>query len=132
MTKTQIKRYEKEGEKTMRKNQIRKALIELGFEKIDGWLWSDGEGKNRYHALGKDEVRKALELLTKVSNFDDAKIIKTTMGDDVFFSSVRDGYNQYLHADYGYVDFEFIGNTFHSVIIKYDNWDYGWLEEELY
>jgi len=137
MENTHTNSFEKEnetrGENTMRKNQIRKALIELGFEKIDGWMYTSGEGKNRYHALGKDEVRKALELLAKVSNFDDTKIVKEMIGADVLFYSVSsDGYKQYLHADCGYVDFEFIGNTFQSVIIKYEDWNYGWQEEELY
>ena len=133
MKNTHINSYEKVGEKTMRKNQIRKALIDLGFKKIEGWMFSSGNGKNRYHALGRDEVRKALDLLTKVYNFDDTKIIKTTMGDDVLFSSVSsDGHMQYLHADCGYVDFEFIDDTFHSVIIKYEDFNYGWQEEELY
>ena len=50
MENTHINSFEKEnetrGENTMRKNQIRKALIELGFEKIDGWMYTSGEGKN--------------------------------------------------------------------------------------
>lgn len=137
MENTHTNSFEKEnetrGEKTMRKNQIRKALIELGFEKIDGWMHTAGDGKNRYHALGKDEVRKTLNLLAKVSNFDDTKIVKEMIGADVLYYSVSsDGYKQYLHADFGYVDFEFIGNTFHSVVIKYEDWHYGWQEEELY
>lgn len=142
MRNTEINRLEKEnntrGENTMRKNQIRKALIELGFEKIDGWMHTAGEGKNRYHALGETEVRKALELLTKVSNFDGTKIVKemedgkTSPKYEQFFSIDSDGYKQYLHTYGGYVDFEFIDNTFQSVIIKYEDWNYGWQEEELY
>tara|TARA_R100001463_G_scaffold8967_5_gene27059 strand:+ start:1073 stop:1537 length:465 start_codon:yes stop_codon:yes gene_type:complete len=142
MRNTEVNRLEKEnntrGENTMRKNRIRKALIDLGFEKIEGWMYTAGDGKNRYHALGETEVRKALELLTKVSNFDGIKIVKEMEEGkkspryERFFSVDLEGNKQYLHTYGGYVDFEFIGNTFQSVIIKYEDWNYGWQEEELY
>ena len=142
MENTHTNSFEKEnktqGENTMRKNQIRKALIELGFEKINGWMYTSGDGKNRYHALGETEVRKALELLTKVSNFDGIKIVKemeegkTSPRYERFFSVDSEGNKQYLHTYGGYVDFEFIGDAFQSVVIKYEDWNYGWQEEELY
>ena len=137
MENTHTNSFEKEnetrGENTMRKNQIRQALIDLGFEKIDGWMYTSGEGKNRYHALGETEVKKALELLAKVSNFDGIKIVKEMEeGYERFFSVNSEGYKQYLHTYGGYVDFQFIGNTFHHAVIKYEDWNYGWQEEELY
>jgi len=79
MRNTEINRLEKEnntrGKNTMIKNQIRQALIDLGFENIEGWYHSHREGENRFCTgeYDTEEIEKMMTLLSKCGTFNDGE-----------------------------------------------------------
>ena len=128
MDNTQVNRYEK-----VRKNQLRKALINLGIQQVDGWMWTSGEGRNRFTASGEQEITNVFKLLAKVNSFEEGdKIKEITQGEYSYFVAVDSDGNRTLLDAGGYVNISYINITFHSITIKYEDFNYGWMEHELY
>ena len=100
-------------------------------------MWTSGEGFNRFCASGEQEIKKVFKLLAKVNSFDGDKLKEINVEEDgandwsYFVHEDIDGNHRLLDAG-GYVNISYINNTFSSITIKYEDYNYGWMELELY
>ena len=148
MKNTHINRYEKEGEKTtMKKNEIKQALLTLGFKNIEGHYYSNEPGENRFCTGEYDqkEIDTFLKVLSKVGKFQDGvevfqKDICPGLLDEQeewleWFISSPNNEDQWLYK-IRFVNIEFDGDKFRSLWINYttieNGIEYGPLDWELY
>lgn len=149
MENTYTNSFEKENTtqrgNTMRKNEIKQALLTLGFKEIEGHYFTSNEGENRFCTGEYDqkEIDTFLKVLSKVGKFQDGvQVVQKDISPEGeepmltwFISSPDYDEDQWLY-DIRYVNIEFDGDKFSSLWINYttieNGIEYGPLDWELY
>ena len=132
---------------TMRKNEIKQALLTLGFKNIEGHYYSNEPGENRFCTGEYDqkEIDTFLKVLSKVGKFQDGveviqKDICPGLLDEQeewleWFISSPGIEDQWLYK-IRFVNIEFDGDKFRSLWINYttieNGIEYGPLDWDLY
>ena len=142
-------RLEKEnttqGGNTMRKNEIKQALLTLGFKNIEGHYYSDEPGENRFCTGEYDqkEIDTFLKVLSRVGKFQDGvQIVQKDISPEgeepmlAWYISSPDCDEDEWLSDIRFVNIEFEGDKFSSLWINYttieNGVEYGPMDWELY